>query len=49
MLVVKPKGPGNWRPVTLTIEGPRFDAVTIRPGHTFELGGIVWRVCKVLP
>jgi len=49
MLVLKPKGPGNWSPVVVTVQGPRMDAVTIRPGHTFVLGGIEWRVCEVRP
>lgn len=49
MLICKPKGRGNWTSTVFAIRGPHVDAVTIRPGHTFTLGGVVWRVCKVLP
>jgi hypothetical protein len=49
MLILKPKGPGNWNATTVTIEGPRLSAITLRPGGTFELGGVVWRIVEVRP
>ena len=48
MLVLKPKGSGNWTATTLRIDG-RLGPLDIRVGSVIELGGIVFRVCKVLP
>jgi hypothetical protein len=51
MLIVKPKGRGNWKPMRVTFEGKHAQAlsgqIVLRRGSTFELGGIVWRVCEV--
>jgi hypothetical protein len=49
MLVLKPKGRGNWAQITLAIEGKRASPLLIRAGQLLTLGGIVFRICRVLP
>lgn len=49
MLVLKPKGRGNWASLTVAIEGKRASPLLIRVGQTFQLGGVVWRIAKVMP
>lgn len=49
MLLLKPKGRGNWATATMAIESARLAPLLVRVGATFELGGVLWRVCKVLP
>lgn len=50
-LILRPPGRGCWRPVTLCVEGkphlppPMYFAV----GQRITLGGMVFRVAKVLP
>jgi hypothetical protein len=38
VLVVKPRGRGNWRIYTIRIEGP-FDMFSFKPGDPLDLGG----------
>lgn len=54
MLILKPKGRGRWAPVTVTVQGKHAHVLgdllahgQLRPGATFELGGVRWRVCEV--
>lgn len=49
MLILKPQGKGNWASVTVAIEGPRASPLLIRAGQVFTLGGVVWRIFRVLP
>lgn len=49
MLILKPKGRGNWKPLVVAIEGERVGALTVRVGQTIPIGGIVFRIAKVLP
>lgn len=49
MLILKPKGRGNWRSATMQVDGDRAEPLLVRVGETFTLAGIVWRICKVLP
>jgi len=47
-LVVKPKGRGRWSPMTVRIDARRRGlALIVKPGETFSLGGVVWRICAV--
>lgn len=53
MLILKPKGRGNWAHMELEIRGARsdyfhFDA-GMKVGSLLTLGGIVWRICEVRP
>lgn len=48
MLILRPKGRGNWKPVVVAIEGQRAAPLLVRAGQTVMLGGVVWRICKVL-
>lgn len=49
MLILRPKGRGNWSPAVLTIEGKRATPLLIRRGHEIVIGGVTYRVSKVLP
>lgn len=50
MLIVKPKGRGNWRSVVIAIEqSKRVPPLLIRAGQLLPLGGVVFRIAKVLP
>lgn len=49
MLILKPKGRGNWRTATMQIDGERGGALLVSVGQTVTLGGIVWRICEVRP
>ncbi len=45
-LLLKPKGRGNWRALTMVLEGHR-GGLLILPGQLFYLGGVTWRIVKV--
>jgi hypothetical protein len=49
MLVLRPKGRGNWAPVFVSLEDQRISSLLIRRGQEITLGGIVWRIAKVMP
>lgn len=46
MLTLKPKGRGNWRPMTMELSGER-GGLLIRAGQLLTLGGVVWRIVRV--
>ncbi len=48
-VILKPAGRGKWHEVTMQIVGARAAPLLVRPGATFTLGGVVWRVCRVEP
>lgn len=48
-LILKPKGRGSWSPLTVTLDGPRACPLLIRAGQTITLGGVCFRICRVLP
>lgn len=47
-LICKPCGRGNWRATEIRIQANRLGGLDVRPGVTFTLGGVLWRVCQVL-
>ena len=49
MLILRPQGRGNWAPVVMAIEGARAAPLLVKAGQLITLGGIVWRISKVLP
>lgn len=49
MLVLRPKGRGNWTPLIVAIEGKRASPLLVRSGQMLTLGGVVYRIAKVLP
>lgn len=49
MLILRPQGRGNWKPIVMAIEGDRAAPLLIKVGQLLNLGGIVWRIAKVLP
>lgn len=46
-LILKPRGRGNWRPMTMRLDGER-GGLLIRVGQTLFLGGLTWRIAKVI-
>ena len=49
MLILRPQGRGNWTPLVVAVEGLRAAPLLIKVGQLVPLGGIVWRISKVLP
>lgn len=49
MLILKPKGRGNWKPLVLAIEGAHLPLLMVRVGEVLTLGGVVFRIAEVLP
>lgn len=49
MLVLRPKGRGNWSPLQLSVTGRRVSPLLVRVGQTITLGGVVFRICEVKP
>lgn len=49
MLILKPKGRGNWRTLVLQVSGHHLPGLTVRPGDVVPLGGVLFRVCEVRP
>jgi len=47
-LVLRPKGRGNWAAITVKVDGKRAESLFIRPGQLLPLGGVVFRIAKVL-
>lgn len=47
MLVLKPKGRGNWSPLRVTVEGKRASPLLFRVGQILLLAGVTFRVCEV--
>ena len=47
MLILKPIGRGNWKPVTLNVDGRHAAPLTVRVGDRLVLGGVTFRVCGV--
>jgi hypothetical protein len=48
-LILRPSGRGNWSAVTVHLTGRRADPLLVQRGQLFALGGITWRVVRVMP
>lgn len=48
-LIIKPKGRGKWSITTVQIDGRHVTPLSVRVGQLLPLGGIVFRVCGVMP
>lgn len=48
MLVLRPKGRGNWTPLVITLDGQRATPLLIRRGQEIAIGGITFRISKVI-
>lgn len=46
-LILKPKGRGNWKALSVSIKGTHLSPLLICIGQLMTLGGIVFRVCEV--
>jgi hypothetical protein len=49
IVILKPKGKGNWAPLTMQIDGRHVTPLSVRVGQLLPIGGIVFRVCEVRP
>lgn len=51
MLLLRPPGRGNWKPVLLTVDASRNSPLPLQfhVNQRVELGGLVFRVAKVMP
>lgn len=49
MLVLKPRGRGNWKKLYLVVSGSHLPTMTVKPGDLVPLGGVTFRVCRVIP
>ena len=49
MVVLKPKGRGNWKTSTMHIEGAHQLPMLVAVGQTITIGGVVFRICEVRP
>lgn len=47
MLILKPKGRGNWRSVDVVISGHQALPLLFQVGQTISMGGLVWRICRI--
>ena len=47
-LVLVPPGRGKWRTTTVRIDGDRTAPLFFRVGQRIELGGVLFRISKVL-
>lgn len=48
-LILRPKGPGNWRPITIQVTDQRASPLLVKVGDPVKLGGIEFKVSRVLP
>lgn len=48
-LHLRPVGRGNWHQVVWQIDSAHVPPMTVGVGDRFELGGVVFRVVRVLP
>ncbi|MFN6993724.1 MAG: hypothetical protein ACK4PH_05930 [Aquincola tertiaricarbonis] len=46
-VLLKPVGPGNWTPMTLSYDGRHTAPLLWKVGERVQLGGVVWRVCRI--
>ena len=49
MLILKPKGRGNWRTSTMVLNGAHQLPMLVTVGQTITIGGVVFRICEVRP
>lgn len=47
MLILKPKGRGNWSVLRVQLDGDRAQPLLFRVGETITLAGVVYRICEV--
>lgn len=47
-LILRPIGRGNWAPTTLRIEGGHALPMLFRVGQQLPLGGVLFRISKVV-
>jgi len=48
-LILRPKGPGNWRPIIVKFDDQRASPLLVKVGDPVSIGGIEFKVSKVLP
>lgn len=48
-LILRPPGRGAWAPITVVIEGRHAVPLGFKRGDAFPLGGVIFKISKVLP
>ena len=48
-LILRPPGRGAWSPVIVTIDGRHAVPLGFKRGDDFPLGGVIFKISKVLP
>lgn len=48
-LILRPRGRGNWSPVTCRLEGEWIYPIHYSVGQVIHMGGREWRISKVMP
>lgn len=48
-LILRPVGRGNWRAQTFTVDERHVPPMLVRVGERFVLGGVEFRISRVLP
>lgn len=46
-IILRPVGRGNWKPLTITVEGRRASPILVSKNDRLQLGGITFRVVEV--
>jgi len=48
-ITLRPVGRGNWKTLTISVEGTRATPLLVRQNDRLHLGGITYRVVSVRP
>jgi hypothetical protein len=48
-LIIRPVGRGNWRAQAFTVDERHVPPMFVQVGQRFDLGGVTFRISKVLP
>lgn len=49
ILTLRPIGRGNWKTLTIRVEGTRASPILVSKNDRLQLGGITYRVVSVAP
>jgi len=49
ILILRPVGRGNWKLLTIRVEGSRATPLLVQPNDRIPIGGITYRVVSVTP
>lgn len=46
-LTLKPVGHGNWKTLTMTVDGDRASPLLVKLEDTITIGGVVFRITEI--